>query len=140
MQIKVSLWGKDNAFQVDASGSVTAKEVTITIDNSNSVKMSDMWNIMSGTAGVTVGGTTYGGAYFTKSNGTSYLNYGGTSNINLNNLGTVMDAMDGKIQNVVDKINELPDDAASNSTTTAKPVCEDDSEGCCSRNSGNASC
>ena len=108
-----------NAFQVDSLGNVTAKEVTITIDNSNSVNMSDMWKIMSGPAGFTVGNTTYGGAYFTKSNGTAYLNYGSTSNINLNNLGTVMDAMDGKIQSVVDKINELPNDAANNSTTTA---------------------
>ena len=88
-------------------GKVTATDFVLSTGTQSPVNMSDMWKVMTGGT-FEYGTQTYGGAYFTKTGNTSYINYGGTSNINLNNLGQVMGAVENVgVDTVTSAINDL---------------------------------
>ena len=88
-------------------GKVTATDFVLSTGTQSPVNMSDMWKVMTGGT-FEYGTQTYGGAYFTKTGNTSYINYGGTSNINLNNLGQVMGAVENVgVDTVTNAINDL---------------------------------
>ena len=88
-------------------GKVTATDFVLSTGTQSPVNMSDMWKVMTGDT-FEYGTQTYGGAYFTKTGNTSYINYGGTSNINLNNLGQVMGAVEKVgVDTVTNAINDL---------------------------------